>query len=398
MPIHYLTCLTWTKYSPRHACVVTHSQVFMPFWGTSRAKEAYQSKKSHLQGPADPGALEADRLVEISQQAWPDVPNLVIVKHHAEALAMPSEIESDSRVCKQHFDQDCYWCFTHWNKAQVELQSNDDSLPLAQQRPCHLHHQLPACYRDLISEPPRLLPPSTVAQENPGKIESLNLSCLLNAWSPPHLVLSLPSRPKIKTQLNTFSLFWLYDEDSLPLHNPDTDNLLDGALSALCKSNSIKLNEGITDANNPTIHTPMRLHCSWGICIGIRDIRSPRWASRSFSILSGTWNITLKMYEIWTGWWSIVNLATVLLKMTQLRRIANGWMVIVDGRWWPSKYAPPSITVLSTLGQRIMLSRTFITVPWWISFMRMYQILVITSSSIMNHMSSTGSHPTRPRM
>ena len=122
---------------------------------------------------------------------------------------------------------------------------------MAQQRPCHLHRRLPACYRDLIPEPPRPLPPSTVAQENPGEIEPLNLSCLLNASPPPHPVPLLPSCPKIKTQLNTFGLFQLYDKDSLPLHDPDIDNLLDGALSAPCKSNSIKLNKGIMGANNP---------------------------------------------------------------------------------------------------------------------------------------------------
>ena len=77
------------------------------------------------------------------------------------------------------------------------------------------------------------------------------MSCLLNASPPPHPVPLLPSCPKIKTQLNTFGLFQLYDKDSLPLHDPDIDNLLDGALSAPCKSNSIKLNKGIMGANNP---------------------------------------------------------------------------------------------------------------------------------------------------
>ena len=168
--------------------------------------------------------------------------------------ALVTPIEESDRVCKQHFDQGCYWCLTHWNKARVKLQSNDDSLPLAQQRPSCLHHWLPACYRDFIPEPPRPLPPSMEAWKNPGEVEPSDLFHPLDA-SPPSCpapdVPSLPSCPKIKTQLNSFGLFWLYNEDSLPIYDPDTKDLSGEALSSLHEGNSIKFNKGITGASNP---------------------------------------------------------------------------------------------------------------------------------------------------
>ena len=69
------------------------------------------------------------------------------------------------------------------------------------------------------------------AQENPREIEPLNVSHLLNELAPckPSHAPSSPLRPKFKTQLNSFGLFQLYDEDSLPIINPDTNNSLNEA-------------------------------------------------------------------------------------------------------------------------------------------------------------------------
>ena len=79
--------------------------------------------------------------------------------------------------------------------------------------------------------------------------------------------------------------------------------------------------------------------------------------------------------------------------MTTLRQIANGWIMIVDGRRLPFGYASPFIVVLGTLAQRSILSRTFITVPWWISSMKIYQIPPITDYSIMSLTNFAGSRP-----
>jgi len=62
----------------------------------------------------------------------------------------------------------------------------------------------------------------------------------------------LPSRPKIKTQIDDFGLFRLYNEDSLPTNDPNMDNWLDEAgLSALQQRNSNRLNEKATNPFYP---------------------------------------------------------------------------------------------------------------------------------------------------
>ena len=105
-----------------------------------------------------------------------------------------------------------------------------------------------------MPEPPRLLPPSMEAWKNPGEVEPSDLFHPLDALPPscpaPDVPL-LPSRPRIKTQLNSFGLFQLYDEDSVPIHDPDTNDLLGEALSSLQVGNSITFNEGIMGASNP---------------------------------------------------------------------------------------------------------------------------------------------------
>ena len=133
-------------------------------------------------------------------------------------------------------------------KAHVELESNNDSLPLAQQRPCRIP-QLPECYRDLLPEPPRLLPPVEV-QGNLGGVGLLN-SCLLNAPLPSSAAHVL-SHPKVKFQLNSFSVFRLYDEGSLPIDNPDADELskTTGSFS-LHQGTLTNGSKGVTWLSNP---------------------------------------------------------------------------------------------------------------------------------------------------
>jgi len=76
------------------------------------------------------------------------------------------------------------------------------------------------------------------------------------------------------------------------------------------------------------------------------------------------------MCEPQTGQRSIRNLARVAFEITKLRKIASGWMSMVDGRRLLFRYALPFIVVLGTLAQRIILLRTFTIVPWSISFVR----------------------------
>ena len=209
----------------------------------SRAKEVYWNKKIRIRGAMD-----------LRQAGIPeaDTPNLAILEHRTEAeerLATPSLPEP-----ARESDKVCKYCF--WQRLWLMLWCNkvhDDSLPLVQRRPRHLHHRLPARYRDCLPEPPRPLPP-VKARENPGKLDPSNLSCSPDAsaaYEAPH-VPSLPSHPKIKTQLNSFGLFRLYNKDSLPIIDPDTDNSFgEVGLSVPHEDNFTRPVETILHVSNP---------------------------------------------------------------------------------------------------------------------------------------------------
>ena len=156
---------------------------------------------------------------------------------------------------------------------------------------------------DCVPKPPRPLPPAE-ARENLGEVGPSNVSRPPSS-SPPCPVLHsspFPSHPKIKTQPNSFGLFHLYDEGSLPNYDPETENLLDEAGPFLACESSSRLNKGITDPSNPFHPYPNEKSLLLGIGIGLRDTRSLRQALSSSLILSETQNITPKMYGIRTGW------------------------------------------------------------------------------------------------
>ena len=208
-----------------------------------RAKEVYRNKKIRIWGAMDSGQAGIPEA---------DAPNLAILEHRTKAeecLATPSlpELARES-------DKVCKYCF--WQRLRLMLWCNkvyNDSLPLAQRRPRRLHCWLPARYRDCLPEPPMLFSP-VEAWENPGELDPSNLSCSPDAsaaYEAPH-VLSLPSCQKIKTQLNSFGLFRLYNKDSLPIIDPDTDNSFGKAgLSVPCKDNFTRPVETILHGSNP---------------------------------------------------------------------------------------------------------------------------------------------------
>ena len=63
----------------------------------SRAKEAYQSKKAHIQGPVDP---DPDQPAELGQPALHHSPNLATIEFQAESTdKCQAETESDGVRC-----------------------------------------------------------------------------------------------------------------------------------------------------------------------------------------------------------------------------------------------------------------------------------------------------------
>ena len=121
----------------------------------SRAMEVYQSKKACIQESAASDQA-ADQVAESSQHVQSET---LAISHWAEGHETLIGGTQADRVCEQYLtntvtDGPC----THYTKVHAELESNNDSLPLAQWRPCHVC-QLPACYRDFIPELPKPLPP-----------------------------------------------------------------------------------------------------------------------------------------------------------------------------------------------------------------------------------------------
>jgi len=225
-----------------------------------------------------------------------------------------------------------------------------------------------------LSRPPSALPPSPV----------------------PHLPL-IPSCPKIKTQPNSFGLFWLYDEDSLPINDPDMENSLDEAGPFVMCENSSKFNEGITDASNPFYPYPNETSLLLGDWYWNQGHHKSQVGFKK--LLNIIRDLEYHPEDVRNTNWTAINqkLGNSSIQDDKLGVIANGWMGIVDGRRQLFRYALPSIVVLGTLAQRNTLLRAFIITPWWISFARIYRTPLI-DSSIMNPMNSTGSCLIRPRM
>ena len=141
----------------------------------------------------------------------------------------------------------------HWNKVHIEPQDCDDSLPLAQRRSRRLHRRLPAHYKDFIPEPPRPLPPVN-AQGCLAEAEPLNPSRPSTHESAPSETLHVPSpppHPKIKTQLNSFGLFRLYDEDSLPINDPGMATSLDEVDAPALRNNISQPLEIVANGGDP---------------------------------------------------------------------------------------------------------------------------------------------------
>ena len=209
--------------------------------------------------------------------------------------------------------------FYIWIKDHVDLESND-SLSLAQRRPHHLNHWLPARYRDIVPEPPRPLAP-TEAQGNLGEVGLSHLSCPPSALTPPapHLPL-FPSCPKIKTQPNSFGLFQLYDEDSLPINDPDMENSLDELGPFFTHENSSKFNEGITDASNPFYPYPNKTSLLLG-----------DWSWNSSNVIAVSWKTFTEM-QVKKGYsWSeqirICIAAFDVFFFGQMMILCSNWLV-----------------------------------------------------------------------
>ncbi|KIJ62523.1 hypothetical protein HYDPIDRAFT_168929 [Hydnomerulius pinastri MD-312] len=188
----------------------------------ARAREVYQSKRIRIQEPVDQAAiLETDLDPEpgnLSQhnRHGHDRPNLATTgnlpqpatEHLAGATTSLQVATTETKV----------------DEAGGEPQSNDDGLSLAQRRPRRLNRRLPTRFRDFVPEPHMPLPPAEV-QANSDHVELADPPHPPSSSVPPPLPPAhAPSHQKIKTQLNSFGLFRLYDANSLPTHDPDTND------------------------------------------------------------------------------------------------------------------------------------------------------------------------------
>ena len=116
------------------------------------------------------------------------------------------------------------------------MQVEDDTLPLSIHRTRRINRRLPKCFRDILPEPPLPLPPQGVEvflEANPlpansGSPSTTAIPAVPIGQSPPQAD-SIPQLPRLPskrcgvfaTQKNSFGLFRLYDEDSIPINDPE---------------------------------------------------------------------------------------------------------------------------------------------------------------------------------
>lgn len=113
------------------------------------------------------------------------------------------------------------------------LPFEDDALPLSLQRTRRVCRRLLKQFRDMLPEPPLLLPPtmdifppSTPASSPSTELvhsftESDSTDLPLSSDTLTGQTLGTRLHQVYQTQLNSFGLFRLYDKESLPVHDPE---------------------------------------------------------------------------------------------------------------------------------------------------------------------------------
>ena len=106
------------------------------------------------------------------------------------------------------------------------LEGPEDDLPLAVRRGRRLNCQFPQCFRDMLPEPPMPLPPPNDAYpQSVTTIPSFQEASVQGHVPPSQCEEHI-------TQMNTFNLFHVYDNDAIPVHDPEdqSSNLGDSPL------------------------------------------------------------------------------------------------------------------------------------------------------------------------
>ena len=115
------------------------------------------------------------------------------------------------------------------------VQVEDETLPLSIRRTRRINRRLPKRFRDILPEPPLPLPPQGAEiflEGNPllansGSPSTTAIPVVQISQSPPQVhSTQLPQLPSKRcgvfaTQKNSFGLFHLYDEDSIPINDPE---------------------------------------------------------------------------------------------------------------------------------------------------------------------------------
>ncbi|KAN0077361.1 hypothetical protein V8E55_011216 [Tylopilus felleus] len=99
-------------------------------------------------------------------------------------------------------------------KQQVVVMAEQDMLPLSLRRGRRTNCRLPKRFWDMLPEPPLPLPPQDVVAQAKDPVNSL---------PPPSPAPSAQKRhhASLVTQINTFGLFHIYNEDSFPTEDPE---------------------------------------------------------------------------------------------------------------------------------------------------------------------------------
>ena len=218
----------------------------------SHAKESYRTKRCRVEeSEENASSSQAEGLEAVSHTATSRVSDSVC---NLVDTLQPTQTKGPSEVPVSGVDEVWPGALSFASSDLILLEPSDvvqtehDTLPLSIRRARRANQRLPKRFQDMLPEPPLPLPPQGVEvpfdvglpDSRPSTtVTSASTNQSSSQADPAAQSARIPSKPRavLTTQRNSFGLFRVYDEDSVPsINDPEDQSGADPLPTEVCMS------------------------------------------------------------------------------------------------------------------------------------------------------------------